>query len=146
MKAIRKQAMDLLARREHSYHELSRKLMQKGHDHEMVKATLDQLIHENLQSDSRFCESYLRSRVQAGYGPLRIKVELKQRGISESIINAQLPTENEFWWKIMVMVWRKKFHGDISTNQKSFAQQARFLMQRGFAMDAIQQLLRHPLI
>ncbi|HIQ55035.1 MAG TPA: recombination regulator RecX, partial [Pseudomonas pachastrellae] len=48
---IRRSAMDLLARREHSYAELQRKLRQRGASGDMAEVELDRLVEDGLLSD-----------------------------------------------------------------------------------------------
>src|SRR5690554_546207 len=82
---IREAALRLLARREHSVAELSRKLLQRGWREPEAEATIARLAAENLQSDQRFAESYARSRAARHYGPLRIRAELAERGIDRDL-------------------------------------------------------------
>jgi len=76
---IRMKAMDLLARREHSFFELKSKLLKKGFNEEQVVMELHQLIDDHLLSDSRFTEIFISSRKEQGKGPLRIESELQKR-------------------------------------------------------------------
>ena len=73
-------AIDLLSRREHSQLELRKKLVAKGFADDEVDELLLRLHEENLQSDERYAESYVRQRVDKGYGPIRIRQELRQKG------------------------------------------------------------------
>src|SRR5471030_3290053 len=77
--AVRRTAMDLLARREHGRVELTRKLRQRGALPEMIDTALDRLTEEGLLSESRYLESFVSYRARSGYGPLRIREELGQR-------------------------------------------------------------------
>ena len=72
--------MDYLSRREHSYQELIKKLGKKDFNLSLVNIELEKLIEDGLQSDSRFTESFIRSRKNQGKGPLRIRSELSIRG------------------------------------------------------------------
>ena len=74
--AVRRAAMDLLARREHGRAELTRKLRQRGAPAELIEAALERLADEGLLSESRYIESFIRGRASSGYGPLRIREEL----------------------------------------------------------------------
>jgi len=76
----RKKAMDLLARREHARGELERKLAAAGFDADIAADVLQRLADEGLQSDRRFVESFVQSRINQGKGPLRIHADLGQRG------------------------------------------------------------------
>ena len=66
---LRRAAMDFLARREHSVYELKQKLFIKYPDSTLgdLENTLDELRQENLQSDHRFDESYVRYRKTKGF-------------------------------------------------------------------------------
>jgi regulatory protein len=75
--------MDLLARREHGRVELTRKLRQRGAPSELIEQALDRLTEEGLLSESRYLESFIRYRAHAGFGPLRIREDLSQRGLAQ---------------------------------------------------------------
>ena len=66
--AVRRVAMDLLARREHGRVELARKLRRRGASAELIEAALDRLCEEGLLSDARFLEAFVHSRARAGGG------------------------------------------------------------------------------
>ena len=102
-------AMDLLARREHSFFELKSKLLKKDFKEEQVVYELNQLIDDNLLSDSRFTEAFISSRKDQGKGPLRIESELQARGIDEALISSHLMNvdDNE-WSKIAYDALEKK--------------------------------------
>ena len=87
---IRKKAMDFLARREYGQAELARKLADKGYRRSVVEEALATLSEEGLQSDTRFAESFVQSRINQGKGPVRIRADLGQRGIRDGIIEAFL--------------------------------------------------------
>src|ERR1041385_5485572 len=76
-------ALTLLARREHSARELKSKLVRKGLDADESAAALAQLQAKDYQSDARFGEMLVRSRIAQGYGPRWIVAELKTHGIAE---------------------------------------------------------------
>ena len=80
--AVRRAAMDLLARREHGRVELTRKLRSRGAADELIDAALDRLAQEGLLSEARYLEAFVSYKARAGYGPLRIREELTQRGLS----------------------------------------------------------------
>lgn len=71
---LRRGAMDLLARREHSRQELQLKLGRRFDvEPEIISRVVDQLAREGLQSNQRLAEAYLRYRSNRGQGPLKIK-------------------------------------------------------------------------
>lgn len=88
--AVRRTAMDLLARREHGRVELTRKLRQRGAEPEMIETALDRLTEEGLLSEARYLESFVSYRARSGYGPARIREELSQRGLQRADIDLAL--------------------------------------------------------
>ena len=82
--AVRAQAVRLLARREHSQVELARKLEAKGHDSDVAKQVVTELACQGLQSDRRFVEAFVRSRLGRGQGERKIRADLYARGIDDA--------------------------------------------------------------
>jgi len=138
--SIRRAAMNLLARREHGHIELARKLRQRGADAEMIEVELQRLTEDGLLSEQRYVESYIRSRAHAGRGPMRIREELAQRGLTRELVESAL-AEAEIDWQVQLQdLWQRRFSGQI-TDLKDQAKQSRFLAQRGYAVDDIRRLL-----
>lgn len=75
-------ALRLLARREHSRFELTMKLRQRRVDARVIEDVLDDFEDKGWLSDDRFAEVFVRQRMDAGYGPLKILADLQQRGIN----------------------------------------------------------------
>jgi len=139
--AVRRSAMDLLARREHGRVELTRKLRQRGASPEMIDTELDRLTEEGLLSESRYLESFIRYRANSGYGPVRIREELGQRGLPRADIEQALRECGFDWGARLREVWDRKFAGQLPIEPKERAQQTRFLAYRGYPMDLISRLL-----
>lgn len=137
---IRRAAMDLLARREHSYRELQRKLVARFADAQLVRVELEKLRDERLQSDERFAESYLHSRAQRLYGPLRIRLELRERGIDESLIAAVMAQSGIDWQANLQALVRSKFGHAAPSDIKEKAKRQRFLQYRGFVGDGTRSM------
>lgn len=139
---VRCKALALLARREHSRAELTRKLRQRGYDNALIVSVVEQLVSEALLSEVRFAEAFIRSRMGSGYGPLRVAEELCQRGISRADTQKFLQELEPNWPKILFGVWRKKF-SQPPNNMKEQAQQMRYLLYRGFTSAQVNTLMRH---
>ena len=136
-------AVSLLAVREHSRKELLGKLAARGYAREQIEPVLEGLARKGLQSDARFTESYIEGRVRRGSGPLRIRAELRQRGIDDSLIGACLEPYGGQWREEMRRVHDNKYGAAPPTNRKELARRARFLEYRGFPGELIGQLLFH---
>lgn len=140
--AVRRAAMDLLARREHGRVELTRKLRKRGAPDELIEQALDRLAQEGLLSEARYLESFVSYRARAGYGPLRVREELVQRGLSRSDIDQALRECEIDWREHMMQTWQRKFASQLPRDARERAQQGRFLSYRGYPLDMIGRLLR----
>ena len=127
-------ALRLLSRREHARLELKQKLARKQFSDSDIDSVLNQLAKENLQSDARFAEAYVRYRKQAGFGPFRIAGELRERGISQALIEGVVDKNSEEWEILRQQVLEKKFSAldRASKDPRKKQQQERFLFYRGF--------------
>lgn len=139
--AVRRTAMDLLARREHGRVELTRKLRQRGATPELIDPVLDRLTEEGLLSESRYLESFVSYRARSGYGPLRIREELGQRGLQRSDIEQALRESGIDWREQMLVTWQTKFAGQLPVDARERARQGRFLSYRGYSLEMIGRLL-----
>jgi regulatory protein len=134
----RKKAMDLLARREHGRAELERKLVAAGFAADVAADAVQQLVEDGLQSDRRFVESFVQSRINQGKGPLRIHADLGQRGVAPGLVDAVLEEAGEDWVALATSARLKKFGRSRPADFKDKARQMRFLQYRGFEPDQVQ--------
>lgn len=138
---LREAALRLLARREHSFRELNHKLVRKGWPEADVENILSELADAGLQSDERYAESYVRTRSEKSYGPMRIRAELGERGIDRALIDKTL-RELQVDWFERAATWYERRYGTGSPadiKEKSRRQQA--LSRRGFSHEHIRDLL-----
>lgn len=140
--ACRRQALNALARREHSRVELERKLAVRGYGSEMIAVTLDTLEQTGLLDAGRFCESFVRSRISKGQGPQRIERELAERGIDAEAAGDAL-RQTQDWFALARTVRRRRFGEAIPKDYKERARQSRFLQYRGFSSEQIRAAMRH---
>ena len=139
---IRLAAMNLLARREHSMLELRNKLKRRFSCHLLIEEQLSRLAQERLQSDARFTESYVRHRSSRGYGPLRLREELRERGVSEIEVDAAIQEQEIDWFALAADVILKKFGTVPSRDVKEKSKRVRFMQYRGFLAEHYRILLR----
>nr|AMK59344.1 alanyl-tRNA synthetase [uncultured bacterium UPO53] len=139
---LRGRALALLARREHSRAELHRKLSELGGTGEALGTVLDDLVRERLQSDERFAESFVRSRVVRGQGPQAIATELRARGIDKELLEAALTHGPYDWYAQAAEVRHKRFGPVLPEDARERARQARFLQYRGFTAAQVSHALR----
>lgn len=126
--------LNLLARRDYSAEEIRQKMNAKAFNSDEIEQTLLLCQQKGWQSDQRFCENYLLMRSRKGYGPVKIKQELQQKGIENSLINEQLQQSEIDWFTLAESVFTKKYH-HISPNEWTLTlkQKAwRFMLSHGF--------------
>jgi len=141
--AIRRKALDLLARREHSRRELARKLAAHGfQDRAAVDGVLAALEAEGLLSDARFAEQFVWSQVQRGAGPLKVHAELRERGVDEGLIARSIDALADDWQGLLREVREKKFGRGIPADFRERNRQMRFLQQRGYTAEQIGRVFR----
>ncbi len=136
---IRLAAMNLLARREHSLRELRTKLKRRFADDEKIDEQLSRLIEERLQSDVRFAQSYARQRISRGYGPVRLREELRERGVSEADVAAAMDEMEIDWCAVATDVMHRKFGTLAAIDLKEKARRHRFMQHRGFTAEHYQR-------
>ncbi|ASM76528.1 hypothetical protein VITFI_CDS0749 [Vitreoscilla filiformis] len=145
----------MLARREHSRHELSTKLWAharkigaadpdgSGEDTDWQRAIdtlLDELEAQRYLSDARFAESRVHTRA-AGQGQARIRQELARHGVELPDDLAQTLRSTEL--DRARALWQRRF-GTPAQDVREQARQMRFLAARGFSGDVIRRVLHDP--
>lgn len=132
--------MKALARREYSRAELHGKLLPHVTESDDLEAVLDDLEKRGWLSDERAVEQVVNVR-RSRFGPQRIAHELRQKGISDALIDAALPELKEGELESARLVWQKKFAGPPQ-DAKEKAKQVRFMQSRGFSLETVFKLLK----
>ena len=121
-----------LSIREHSKLELQNKLSQKGHDLSDISECINEFSSKDIQSDIRFTEEFIRSKLKKNKGPRLISSELVSRGITDSIINKKISEISyQEWCTVAFLALKKKLNGSsvsIEDKDKIYS----FLISRGF--------------
>lgn len=137
--SLRERALRLLARREHTRVELSRKLAAHGTEEE-IQTLLTHLETAGLLSDARFAEAFIAAR-GARLGSLKLRHELRSKGVSDTLIETYVHNSPAEELQRAQTLWLRKF-GTPPADAREYARQARFLMTRGFSGDIIHRLLK----
>ena len=138
---IELRALRYLAKREYSRRELAQKLSagRDAREPAELAAVLDQLEQQGYLSEARMAEQVARTR-RSRFGSQRIVHELKSKGVADGLIHTVLPGLKETELESALQVWRKKFDHPPATREER-AKQIRFMMNRGFSMETITQVL-----
>ena len=141
---IRAFAYRLLGRREYSMFELDQRIRRKWPQLEpsAAAALLEALVNENLLSDQRFTESYVRMSIRKQQGPLKVRAALRARGVADALVSCELGRHADRWIDLATE-WLQRQHAgplDFDDRKKYY----RRLLSRGFshdqAMDALDSL------
>jgi regulatory protein len=136
-------ALRLLGRRDYTREELRRRLADRGFPADEIDATLDRLREEGSQDDARATRAFVRTATSIkGRGPLRIRQELKARGVSAETISAATAdfTPDQIRTAIDVILTRKRVTRPVPPDQ--FQRLFQHLVRRGFPADAVLAALR----
>jgi regulatory protein len=134
-------ALRLLARREHSRFELVMKLRQRRVDAEVIDRVLDDFEEKGWLDDGRFAEVFVRQRMDAGYGPLKILADLQQRGVMAT--PPELVAVPEEHWAEQATRLRERRFGltDLTEDWPERQRQGGFLARRGFSGEQVERAL-----
>ena len=139
---IRIAAMGMLAGREYLQGQLAEKLAKKFDNSSYIPEVLERLAKENLQSDHRFIEAFIRSRIARGQGETRIRLDLKQRGAPSGLVSQLLQEAEVDWFELARQTAEIKFGQSQPVDAKEKAKRMRFLQYRGYNYDQINYALK----
>lgn len=128
---VRQYAVKLLARRDHGHAELRMKMQRKLGDQAPLEPVLAWCQQHDFLNDRRFAEFFVRSRIERGQGPLRIRAELREKGLTNEVIQPALDAADCDWFALARETRLRRFR-EPPADQKEKARQLRFLQARGF--------------
>jgi regulatory protein len=140
-RTVRTAALALLAGRDFGRQELARRLRRRGYPGEIVTAVVDGLVAQRLLSETRFLEQFIHQHAGRGRGPVRIRMELRERGVADADIEEALDSATEDWAAHAREARRKRFGLSPPGDYRERATQARFLQYRGFSSEQIRAAL-----
>jgi regulatory protein len=126
-------ALGMLARREYSQRELRARLERAGCDEQESEGAIRRLRDQHYQDDGRFGEMIVRARVGQGYGPDRIRAELRSHGLADAAIRTLLDAADVDWPALARAQLRKKYGSRPPADHAERGKRAAFLLRRGFA-------------
>ncbi|MGF1774678.1 recombination regulator RecX [Vibrio wakamikoensis] len=134
-------AIQLLSRRDHGEYELYQKLSFKGYEESEVEAAIELCKSYRYLDDLRFAKSQVRQHIYKGHGERRIRQELNQKRVAESVVNEAMMEEQVDWFELAKTTAEKKFRHGKASDPKEYAKQVRFLQYRGFSFEQINYAL-----
>ena len=140
-RTVRTAALALLAGRDFSRRELTARLLRKGHDARQVEAVIEGLVREHLLREERYAEQFVTQHAGRGQGPVRIRMELREKGVDGEAIEKAIDEADADWVAAAREARRRKFGAAPPADYRERAKQARFLQYRGFSSTQIRAAL-----
>lgn len=110
-----------------------------------LDALLGRLREQGYLDEKRFAESFVRGRFSIKkWGKVRIRQELKLRGIPEEVIKSALKLiDDEEYERVLLLLTERKWNSTNDSNSfKRRLKVQRFLIFRGFENDLIKEALQ----
>ncbi|MBF0610813.1 MAG: regulatory protein RecX [Magnetococcales bacterium] len=147
------QALRCLARRAYGQKELFAKLTDQGHEEEVVSQVIDRCLELGYLDDATLASQRAHYRLTScRQGPLRIRAELRHKGMDEETIRQALTTSlaevdlvesaREALQSRFGRAQEDDTEQDRTTRFKQLRRQYDFLARRGFPPDIIQRVLK----
>lgn len=140
-------ALRILARRNHSCHELRRKLRQRQFAPPAIDAAVDRCERLGYVNDAGTAAGYFRELVRKGFGGDRIRMEMQRKGLAGEAVDGLLaayaggPDEAAAASRLLALrMGRFDREADPGKRREKIF---RFMISRGFSVDIIREALRN---
>ena len=134
----RDRALKYLSFKARTEYEVIKKLQEYDYSEEIIFRVLEILKKYNYIDDELFSKSYIKDRVHLkGYGKFKIKYELQERGIHESIIEECLSNAPLSELENAIKYISKKTKNPSDQKERNRIYNA--LLRRGFSYEIIKQ-------
>ncbi|MCM8790836.1 MAG: recombination regulator RecX [Candidatus Omnitrophica bacterium] len=145
LRRARNNAYSLLRSRPRSEAEIRARLKLKGYGPSVIEDTVGFLKRCGEIDDAKFARLWVESRMRFNpMGKMVLRRELKEKGISDSIIEATLAEKDADYdeYKVAFSMAKEKF-GRLAKieSKKALKRLHDFLARRGFAYDIIQRII-----
>lgn len=129
--------INLVSRREYSRFEISQKLLQREYPAQLIEQAISYCCESDYINDARYCLSFVRIKASKGFGLTRIRMELKQKGIPNELVQQALEELELDWYQLALQCYQKKYASKASGDFKEQQKRQRYLYSRGFDGDQV---------
>ncbi|AYV38743.1 regulatory protein RecX [Aeromonas veronii] len=133
--AARAYAMRSLARRESAESELARRLRQQGYQEEVIEAVVDYCRGYNWVNDERYGAMAVRAGAAKGHGPLKIRFDLRRKGLDDGQIDAAFEQPELDWFELAFELLERRAKIVDLADFKLRMKWLKYLLGRGFTQD-----------
>ena len=133
--AARAFAMRSLARRESAESELANRLRQQGFNEDVACAVVDYCRGYNWVNDERYGAMAVRSGAAKGHGPIKIRFELRRKGLDDGQIETAFEQPELDWFELALTLLQRRTDGAVLKEFKVRMKWLKYLLGRGFNQD-----------
>lgn len=141
---VEAKALTILAMRDHAVGELRKKLEERYYPDKHIDAVIERFTEMGYLNDERTAERFAKSLVRQGWGPMKIRIKMKQKGYtSECIDDTMLEVDDDATWlESATDRLESKFRKEPSElDDKEMQKAYRHLSYRGFPGGIIRKIL-----
>ena len=128
LEMAKRQTLHFLSFRLRSVEEVRKFLFKKNHQPELIQKAIDGLSEHKFLDDQAFADWWAESRIKQGWGQMKIKNELKMKGVDTEIINSVTDRD----WGEIIKLRLKDRDRSLKTRQ--------WLAGRGFTFSQINRV------
>ena len=133
--AARAFAMRSLARRESAESELAGRLRRQGFNAEVIDAVLDYCRGYHWVDDERYGAMAVRAGATKGQGPIKIRFELRRKGLSDAQIETAFEQPELDWFELASELLQRRARASDLGDFKLRMKWLKYLLGRGFNQD-----------
>lgn len=133
----KEKAFDITARKLVTEKELRQKLCDKGYDKMICDIVIDMMCEYNYIDDYNYCTSFFEHAKSKGWGIMKIRSELRKKGVSDEILSEALEEFEDSPEDRIYEILERRFDADDLKDFKEKQRAVRFFASRGFGFDSI---------
>jgi regulatory protein len=135
-------ALNYLSYRQRSIFEMEEYLLKKDFDNDSVASVISWLKESDYLNDERFAESYVLEKTRLNnLGAYRLKIELKQKGITDEIISEVL-TDHKIDLNELTALVRRKYSAVLSEDRNTqYRKIGGYLQRKGYSYDVVKKII-----
>lgn len=137
----------LLSYRQRSEKEIRDKLIEKEYMDHQIEYAINYCKDRNYINDYEFASAFTRDKINLNkYGPIKIKYDLLNKGVSEEIVNSVLDENLDNEYNQALEVAKKQVQRYKKDDKyKKYRKLGGYLNRRGFTYDTINSVLNEVL-
>lgn len=121
--------------------ELKKRLLE-DHSEEIAERVMAMLEKYGYIDDEKYAADFIADGARLkGKGPVRMKFELRQKGVPSRVIEEALESCDVDWYETCSAVLDKKLRGEYITDIKQKKKIIDFLMRRGFDYSTVKEVV-----